>query len=211
MLGRDDVDTGLLMSIVHPYRCSANPAMIEYISLINNLWPPSEDSTNSSVAEMNKLKKRAEQLSAQVEAELASICGSSSDDIEKLASKADELYVNVVQDLGGVEAIQQFKQKSHQLQSEIKRRLGQTVPWRHDFIIHHLGLLGLNDVGQRVIKPIFDCLVGKTAQKFGAVALIPNVKGPERAGVKVRTRYGGDVAKQPNSVKARNENSVVNQ
>ena len=66
MLGRDDVDTGLLMLMVHPYRCSANPAMIEYISLINNLWSPSEDSTNSSVAEMNKLKKKAEELSAKV-------------------------------------------------------------------------------------------------------------------------------------------------
>ena len=56
-----------------------------------------------------------------------------------------------------------------------------------------MGLVGLIDVGQRVIKPIFDSLVEKTAQKFGAVALIPHVKGPERAGVKVRTRYGGDV------------------
>ena len=205
MLGRDDVDTGLLMSIVHPYRCSADPTMIEYISLINNLWPPSEDSTNSSVAEMNKLKKRAEELSAKVEAELASIGGSSSDDIEKLAAKADELYVKVVQDVGGAEAIQQHKLKSTQLQSEIKRRLGEKVPWRHDFIIHHLGLVGLIDVGQRVIKPIFDSLVGKSAQKFAAVALIPAVKGPERAGVKVRTRYGGDVAKQANSVKTRNE------
>ena len=81
------------------------------------------------------------------------------------------------------------KQQSSQLRNEIKRRLGKTVPWRHDFIIHHLGLVGLIGVGQRVIKPIFDSLVEKTAQKFGAVALIPHVKGPERAGVKVRTRY----------------------
>ena len=83
--------------------------MIQYTSLINQLWPPSEDSTNSSAAEMNELKIRAEQLSAKVEAELASISGSSSDDIKKLASKANELYVNVVQDLGGVEAIQQYR------------------------------------------------------------------------------------------------------
>ena len=89
-----------------------------------------------------------------------------------------------------------YQKKSSELQSEIKRRLGQTVPWRHDFIIHHLGLTGLIGVGQRVIKPIFDSLVEKTAQKFGAVALIPNVKGPERAGVKVRTRYGGDATRR---------------
>ena len=56
---------------------------------------------------MEKLKKRAEELSEKVEAELARMGGSSSD--EKLAAKADELYVNVVQDLGGVEAIQQYK------------------------------------------------------------------------------------------------------
>ena len=82
--------------------------MINYNSFINELWPP-EDSTNSSAAEMNELKKRAEQLSAEVEAELASISGSSSDDIKRLASKANELYVNVVQDLGGVEAIQKYR------------------------------------------------------------------------------------------------------
>ena len=41
-----------------------------------------------------------------MEAELASIDGSSSDDIVKLAAKADELYINVVNDLGGVEAVQ---------------------------------------------------------------------------------------------------------
>ena len=82
-----------------------------------------------------------------------------------------------------------YAQKSSQLQSQIKHRLGNAVPWRHDFIVHHLGLVGLIGVGQRVIKPIFDSLVEKTAQKFGAVALIPNVKGPERARVKVRTRY----------------------
>ena len=96
------------MCVLHPHRCPANPAMIKYTSFINQLWPP-EDSTNSSAAEMNKLKKRAEQLSAKVEADLASISGSSSDDIEKLASKANELYVNVVQDLGGAEAIQQYR------------------------------------------------------------------------------------------------------
>ena len=71
---------------------------------------------------MAKLKKRAEQLSAKVEAELGlqddlssedmerlarnAIGGSNSYDTEKLAAKADELYMNVVQDLGGVEAIQ---------------------------------------------------------------------------------------------------------
>ena len=121
--------------------------------------------------------------------------GSSSD--EKLAAEADELYMNVVQDLGGIEAIQKYKLKSTQLQSEITRRRGQTIPWRHDFIIHHLGLAGLIDVGQRVIKPIFDFLVEKTAQRFGATALIPFVKGPERAEVKVRTRYGGDVTMRP--------------
>ena len=84
--------------------------MIKYIPLINDLWPivaPSEDSTNGSAAEVNNLKRRAEQLSAKVEADLASISGSSSDD--KLASKANELYVNVVQNLGGVEAIEQYR------------------------------------------------------------------------------------------------------
>ena len=110
-----------------------------------------------------------------------------------------------------MKAIELYKQKSSQLQEAIQHRLGKTVPWRHDFIIHHLGLTELIGVGKRVIKPIFDFLVKTIAQKFGAVALIADVKGPDRAGVKVRTRYGGDVAKQPNSVKARNENSVVNQ
>ena len=95
-----------------------------------------------------------------------------------------------------------YAQKSSQLQSQIKHRLGNAVPWRHDFIVHHLGLVGLIDVGQRVIKPIFDSLVGKTAQKFGALALIPNVKGPERAGVKVRTRYGGDASQLSDIVRA---------
>ena len=62
----------------------------------------------------------------------------------------------------GLEMSVLYAQKSSQLQGEIKRRLGQTVPWRHDFIIHHLGLNGLIDVGQRAIKPIFDVLVEKT-------------------------------------------------
>ena len=57
------------------------------------------------------LKTRAEELSAQVETELAKIGGSSSDSIEKLAAKADELYANVVQDLGDVQAIQQYKSR----------------------------------------------------------------------------------------------------
>ena len=105
--------------------------------------------------------------------------------------------MNVVKDLGGVEAIQQYEKKSTELQLEIKRRLGKTVPWRHDFIIHHLGLNGLIAVGQRAIKPIFDSLVEHIAQKFSAVALIAAVKGPERAEVKVRTRYGGDVTMRP--------------
>jgi hypothetical protein len=214
------LDLETLMCIVHPYRCSSNPAMIEYGSFIDFLWPSLNESAEneeerskegsaaaekttqaarSSAAEMEKLKERARQLSVRLEAELARLGGSSSDDIEKLAvqlaAKADELYVNVVQDLGGVQAIQQYKQKSSQLQGEIKRRLGQTIPWRHDFIIHHLGLNGLIRVGQRVIKPIFDTLVERTAQKFGAVALIADVKGPERAGVKVRTQYGGDATR----------------
>ena len=59
-----------------------------------------------SAEQMEMLKKKAEQLSSKVEAELASIDGSSSDDIVKLAAKADELYINVVNDLGGLEAVQ---------------------------------------------------------------------------------------------------------
>ena len=65
------------------------------------------------------------------------------------------------------------------------------MPWRHDVIIHHLGLDGLVEVGKEIIKPIFDSLIEKIAKKFGAAALIPPVKGPGRAKVKVRTRYGG--------------------
>ena len=38
-----------------------------------------------------------------------------------------------------------YKQKSSQLQNDIKQRLGKTVPWRHDFIVHHLGLDGLRE------------------------------------------------------------------
>ena len=64
------------------------------------------------------------------------------------------------------------------------------MPWRHDVIIHHLGLDGLVEVGKK-IKSIFDSLIEKIAKKFGAAALIPPVKGPGRAKVKVRTRYGG--------------------
>ena len=80
------------------------------------------------------------------------------------------------------------------MRTEIKRKLGKAEPWRHDVIIHHLGLDGLISVGNEKIKPIFDALVENIANKFNAVPLIPKVKGADRAGVKVRTRYGGDVA-----------------
>ena len=112
--------------------------------------------------------------------------------MKKLSIKAEELYAKVVEGLGGVEAIDKHGQKSIQLQNEIGCRRGETVPWRHDFIIHHLGLDGLIDVGKNIVKPIFDSVVEKIANKFGATALIPEVKGVERAGIKVRTRYGGD-------------------
>ena len=59
---------------------------------------------------MKMLKKRAEELSAKVEAELASNGGSGSDEIDKLAAKADEFYVHVVQDLGGTAAIHEYKE-----------------------------------------------------------------------------------------------------
>ena len=65
-----------------------------------------------------------------------------------------------------------------------------------------MGLDGLIAVGRDIVKPIFDSLVEKVASKFGAVALIPNVKGPKRAGVKVRTRYGGDASQLSDIVRA---------
>lgn len=121
---------------------------------------------------------------------------------KQLAEKAEDLYSEVESKLGGVVAMEQYKQKSLQLQSEIKSNLGDTEPWRHDFIIHHLGLVGLIAVGRDLVKPIFDSLVVMIAKKFSAVALIPKVKGPERAGVKIRTRYGGDASQLSDIVRA---------
>ena len=98
--------------------------------------------------------------------------------------------------------IEQYKEKSIELQDEVKRRLGQTVPWRHDVIVHHLGLNGLIAVGKGSIKPIFESVVEQIASKFGAVAMLPGVKGPKRAGIKVRTRYGGDASHLSDIVRA---------
>lgn len=125
-----------------------------------------------------------------------------SQDIETLAKQAEALYAEVEAELGGNENIKSYKQKSQILKDEVAERLGKKSPWRHDVIIHHLGLDGLIDVGQEVIKPIFDCLVEKIADKVGAVAEIPAVKGRKRAAIKVRTRYGGDASQLSDIVRA---------
>ena len=96
----------------------------------------------------------------------------------------------------------QYDDKSQQLRNEIKRRLGKKVPWRHDVIIHHVGLEGLIKVGVEAIKPQFDAIVNWIATQFGAEAIIPNVKGPERSKVKVAVRYGGDATQLSDIVRA---------
>eukprot|EP00746_Dinoflagellata_sp_MGD_P022753 gnl/MRDRNA2_/MRDRNA2_153269_c0_seq1.p1 gnl/MRDRNA2_/MRDRNA2_153269_c0~~gnl/MRDRNA2_/MRDRNA2_153269_c0_seq1.p1 ORF type:complete len:117 (-),score=22.77 gnl/MRDRNA2_/MRDRNA2_153269_c0_seq1:173-523(-) len=43
MLGRNDVDTGLLFSIMDPYRCAANPKMIDYVSFLDYVLPSPDE------------------------------------------------------------------------------------------------------------------------------------------------------------------------
>ena len=137
--------------------------MIEYASLIDLLWPSPDASAEESAEE---LKDGAEE--------------------------AEEGYAKVEVTLGGRQGIERYKQQSKRLQEEVRRRLGKKEAWRQDVIIHHVGLHGLIEVGQSSIKPQFDALVRRLADQFGAKALIPAVKGPERSSVKVRVRYGGD-------------------
>ena len=80
--------------------------------------------------------------------------------------------------------------------------MGNKDPWRHDVIVHHLGLDGLIDVGKNVIKPQFDALVRKIAKKFNADAVIPDVKGKERSEVKVNVKYGGDASQLSDILRA---------
>ena len=84
----------------------------------------------------------------------------------------------------------------------MKRRLGAKEAWRQDVIFHHEGLQALIDHGRDNVKPQFDCLVKKVAEKFQATAIIPGVKGPERSGVKVNVRYGGDASQLSDIVRA---------
>ena len=57
-------------------------------------------------------------------------------------------------------------------------------------------------MGNDIIKPQFDKLVQRLAEKFGAIAMIPEVKGPERSRVKVGVRYGGDASQLSDIVRA---------
>ena len=107
---------------------------------------------------------------------------------------AEEGYALVEEQLGGRAGIEKYGAKSKQLSNEVKRRLGNREAWRQDVIFHHEGLQALLDHGRENVKPKFDCLVKKVAEKFQAKAIIPGVKGPERSGVKVNVRYGGDAS-----------------
>ena len=135
MLGRD-VDTGLLMSIVHAYRCSADPTMIEYISLINNLWPPSEDSDEASAGSS---PGRNAGLARQVKESSEAISTES-----PKRDEAEEGYRKVEEELGGRAGIEKFAAKSQKLEKEVKRRI-KGEPWRQDVIFHHEGLQALHN------------------------------------------------------------------
>ena len=69
-------------------------------------------------------------------------------------------------------------------------------------IIHHLGLGQLIDVGEESVKPGFDILVQRIADQYGALAMLPPVKGEERGSVKVNVRYGGDASQLSDIVRA---------
>ena len=84
--------------------------------------------------------------------------------------------------------IEKYAVKSQSLEKEVKRRIGKQEPWRQDVIFHHEGLQALIDHGRDHVKPQFDCLVKKVAEKFQAKAIIPGVKGPERSGVGFQRR-----------------------
>jgi hypothetical protein len=114
--------------------------------------------------------------------------------MEDQSQEAEEAYGRVEEKLGGRAEIEMHKERSVRLAEEVKRRLGKKDPWRHDVIVHHLGLEGLIDVGKNKIKPQFDALVNKVADKFRATAVIPDVKGKERSEVKVNVKYGGDAS-----------------
>ena len=45
-------------------------------------------------------------------------------------------------------------------------------------------------------------MVKKVADTFKAKAILPGVKGPERSGVKVNVRYGGDASQLSDIVRA---------
>lgn len=123
-------------------------------------------------------------------------------DMETLAKQAEALYAKAEAKLGGMAAIHKYKEMSQVLKDEVNRRRGKAVPWRHDIITHHLGLERLIALGRDIIKPIFDSLVKKIAKKFDAKAMLAPVKGPQRSGVKVRTRYGGDASQLSDIVRA---------
>ena len=44
--------------------------------------------------------------------------------------------------------------------------------------------------------------MNQIANRFGAVAILPDVKGPERSAVKVNVRYGGDASQLSDVVRA---------
>ena len=87
--------------------------------------------------------------------------------------EAEEGYALVEEQLGGRAGIEKYGAKSKQLSNEVKRRLGNREAWRQDVIFHHEGLQALIDHGRENVKPKFDCLVKKVAEKFQAKAIIP--------------------------------------
>eukprot|EP00746_Dinoflagellata_sp_MGD_P155047 gnl/MRDRNA2_/MRDRNA2_85173_c0_seq2.p1 gnl/MRDRNA2_/MRDRNA2_85173_c0~~gnl/MRDRNA2_/MRDRNA2_85173_c0_seq2.p1 ORF type:complete len:1075 (-),score=201.63 gnl/MRDRNA2_/MRDRNA2_85173_c0_seq2:64-3138(-) len=142
----------------------------------------------------DKLEEQAQDLLSNVQAQASTE-----------APKKDEAaegYAKIEEELGGHAGIQKHASKSQQLQKEVKRRMGDTEPWRQDVIFHHEGLKSLINHGRDKIKPQFDCLVKKVAEKFQANPIIPPVKGPERSGVKVNVRYGGDASQLSDIVRA---------
>ena len=52
------------------------------------------------------------------------------------------------------------------------------------------------------MKPGFDILVQRIADRYGALAMLPPVKGEERGSVKVNVRYGGDASQLSDIVRA---------
>eukprot|EP00931_Biecheleriopsis_adriatica_P059730 TRINITY_DN3579_c0_g1_i8.p1 TRINITY_DN3579_c0_g1~~TRINITY_DN3579_c0_g1_i8.p1 ORF type:complete len:1297 (-),score=227.26 TRINITY_DN3579_c0_g1_i8:844-4707(-) len=117
----------------------------------------------------------------------------SKEDLQAVAKKAEEQYREVEKKL---DTVSDYAGLSKKAIEEVSLHQGQDKqqPWRHDVVIHHMGLDGLIAVGRDVIKPQFDALVEQLAQTCGAIAHIAPVKGVERSSVKTKVRYGGDAS-----------------